>query len=69
MRHQKSVKRRHESRKNDLSTIDLNEEKRAHANHKKEQDSRTNLNIRDITDQILVEDQRIDINSILSKQR
>ena len=52
-----------------MSTIYKNEGKRAQANHKKEQDSRTNLNIRDITDQILVEDQRIDINSILSKQR
>ena len=36
MRHPKSVKRRNESRKNDLSTIDLKEGKRAHANHKKE---------------------------------
>ena len=36
MRHPKSVKIRHEPRKNDLSTIYLNEGKRAHANHKKE---------------------------------
>jgi len=42
-RHPKSVKRRHESRKNDLSKIDLNEGKRAHTNHKKEQDTGTNL--------------------------
>ena len=45
MRHPKSVKRRHESRKNDLSKIYLNEGKIAHANYKKEQDSRIDLNI------------------------
>ena len=45
MRHPKSVKIRHEPRKNDLSMIDLDEGKSAHANHKKEQDIWTNLNI------------------------